>query len=94
MEIMMHHPVFFTATIRDWKMLLKPDKYKNIVLSQLKQLVDQDSIILYAYCIMNNHIHLIWQVKNRDKPSEIQKRFLEGTSKKIKEDLLVNHREV
>ena len=91
---MIHHPVFFTATIRDWKKLLKPEKYKIIVLSQLKQLVDQDSILLYAYCIMNNHIHLIWQVKNRDKPSEIQKRFLEGTSKKIKEDLLVNHMEV
>ena len=91
---MIHHPVFFTATIRDWKKLLKPEKYKIIVLSQLKKLVAQNSIILYAYCIMDNHIHLIWQVKNECKPSEIQKRFLEGTSKQIKEDLLVNHIEV
>lgn len=94
MDTMIHHPIFFTATIREWKKLLKPVKYKNIVLSHLKKLVAQDKIILYAYCIMDNHIHLIWQVKDENKPSEIQKRFLEGISKEIKQDLLVNHFEV
>lgn len=94
MEIIVHHPVFFTATIRQWKKLLKPDKYKNIVLSLLKQLVAKDKINLYAYCIMDNHIHLIWQVKGENKPAEIQKRFLELVSKEIKKDLIDNHVEV
>lgn len=94
MEILIHHPVFFTATIREWKKLLKPEKYKIIVLSQLKQLVTQNKIILYAYCIMDNHIHLIWQIKGENTPSEIQKRFLEVVSKEIKKDLMVNHIEV
>ena len=91
---MVHHPVFFTATIRDWKKLLKPVKYKNIVLNKLKQLVTEDQIILYAYCIMDNHIHLIWQIKGGNNPSEIQKRFLEIVSKEIKKDLQENHVEV
>ena len=32
---------------------------------------------------MNNHIHIIWQVKDID-TSEVQKQFLEGCSKHIK----------
>ena len=75
MEILVHHPVFLTATIREWKRLLKPDKYKDVVLSGLKHLVSQNKIILFAYCIMDNHIHIIWQIKGENKPSEIQKRF-------------------
>jgi putative transposase len=77
MENIIHHPVFFTATIRDWKNLLQPDKYKIIILNNLKELVTKNEIILYAYCVMKNHIHLIWQIKDEHLPSEIQKRFLE-----------------
>lgn len=94
MEVIVHHPLFFTATIRQWKKLLKPVKYKNIFLNQLKHLVIQSKIILYAYCIMDNHIHLIWQIQKENKPSEIKKRFLEFITKEIKKVLLVNHVEV
>ena len=30
MEKIIYYPVFFTATVRDWKKLLKPEKY-NII---------------------------------------------------------------
>jgi putative transposase len=94
MENLIHHPVFFTATIRNWKNLLKPDKYKIIMLNNLKEMVTEDKIILYAYCIMNNHIHLIWQIKDAHPPSEVQKQFLENTAKQIKKDLALHHVEV
>lgn len=91
MEKIIHHPVFFTATIKDWKTLLQPEKYKIIILKKLQYLVHEDKIILYAYCIMDNHIHLIWQVKGDHNPSEIQKYFLENTAKHIKKDLTLSH---
>lgn len=94
MEKIIYLPVFFTATIKGWKHLLKPDKYKTIILEKLKQLVDDNKIILYAYCIMSNHIHLIWQIKGEVDISEIQKEFLESTAKNIKRDLEMNHVEV
>jgi len=50
MEKIIYLPVFFTATIKEWKPLLQPDKYKNIILQKLKQLVDDHKIIIYAYC--------------------------------------------
>jgi REP element-mobilizing transposase RayT len=43
---------------------------------------------------MNNHIHLIWQVREEGKPSEVQKTLLENISKQIKNDLSVYHPEV
>ena len=50
MEKIIYLPVFFTATIKDWKPLLKPQKYKIIILQSLKQLVEDNKIILHAYC--------------------------------------------
>jgi REP element-mobilizing transposase RayT len=94
MENIIYYPVFFTATIKGWKNLLKPEKYKIIILKNLQHLVHENKIILFAYCIMNNHIHLIWQIKGEHKPSEIQKHFLENTSKQIKGDLQIYHPEV
>src|ERR1700751_509008 len=94
MEIINYHPVFFTATIKDWKNLLKPEKYKIIILKNLQKAVHENKVILYAYCIMNNHIHLIWQINGENNPSEIQKQFLEYVSKQIKKDLEIHHKEV
>lgn len=94
MESLFFYPVFFTTTIRGWKHLLKPDKYKNIVLNNLHELVVEKKIYLYAYCIMSNHIHLIWQVRGDRSPSEVQKSLLENISKQIKKDLSIYHLEV
>jgi putative transposase len=94
MEKMIHLPVFFTATIKGWKHLLKLEKYKIIILQNLKHLVEDNKIVVYAYCIMSNHIHIIWQIKGEVLSSEIQKSFLENTAKKIKSDLEIHHPEV
>jgi REP element-mobilizing transposase RayT len=40
---------------------------------------------------MNNHIHLIWQLKGDIQPGEVQRQFLEGCSKHIKSDLELFH---
>jgi REP element-mobilizing transposase RayT len=54
-------PQFFTATILEWKTLLQQDKYKEEIVKSLRFLVQQKRIKLYAFVIMNNHLHLIWQ---------------------------------
>jgi len=94
MEKIIYLPTFFTATIKNWKPLLKQDKYKVIILQKLKQLVEDNKIILYAYCIMHNHIHIIWHIKGEASISEVQKDFLESTAKKFKADLKIHHPKV
>ena len=57
------HISFFTATILYWKKLLKPDKYKQIIIESLKFLVAEKRVQVYGFVIMPNHIHLIWAHK-------------------------------
>jgi putative transposase len=52
MEKIINHPVFFTATIKEWKKLLKPEKYKQIILKQLHKLVENDKII--PLCLLHH----------------------------------------
>jgi len=84
-------PQFFTATILEWKRLLKPDKYKDILITSLKFLVENNRINIYAFVIMSNHLHLIWQMKNGIKTEEVQRDFLKYTAQQIKFDLQKHH---
>jgi hypothetical protein len=45
-NIITEYPQFFTATNLEWKKLLKPDKYKDIIIESLRFLVNEKRIIL------------------------------------------------
>ena len=94
MESPPYHPQYFTATILEWQHLLKPDKYKDIIIQSLKFLVKEKRIELNAIAIMNNHIHLIWQIQSGHKTENVQRDFLKYTSQTIIRDLELNHVEV
>ncbi|MGF2413088.1 REP-associated tyrosine transposase [Ferruginibacter sp.] len=86
-EYPIHYPQFFTATILDWKHLLLDDKHKNIIIDSLKFLVSEKRVILNAFVIMNNHIHLIWQPAFAFTPSDVQASFMKHTAKQLKGSL-------
>ena len=71
-----HWPQFFTATIKSWKHLFKDDSFKDIVICSLDYLTKNKFIDLYAFVIMSNHIHLIWQAFYGYTPSAIQTSFM------------------
>ena len=52
---------FWTATIHKWMHLLDSDLNKQLIVDYLKKLSDEGLITVYAFVIMPNHIHLIWQ---------------------------------
>jgi REP element-mobilizing transposase RayT len=79
-----YHPQFFTATILEWKPLLKDDSYKDIIIKSLQFLKNEGSIIIYAFVIMPNHIHLIWRIQDGYKQEKIQLRFLKFTAQQMK----------
>ncbi|MFN2458219.1 MAG: transposase [Chitinophagaceae bacterium] len=85
------YPVFFTATILEWKPLLKQDKYKDIIIDSLSYLVKDKRILLYAFVIMSNHLHVIWHVPDEHKQSDVQRDFLKFTAQMILKDLRRNH---
>jgi putative transposase len=46
--IIIESPQFFTATILEWKKLLKPEKYKDIIISSLQFLVENNRVRVNA----------------------------------------------
>ena len=76
----LYHPQYFTATILDWKHLLKPDKYKDIIIKSLQFLVREKRVELNAFVPiaigMSNHIHLIWQIQQGHKRENLQTKNL------------------
>ena len=86
------HPIqFFTATILEWKHLLKPDKYKDIIIESLRYLTAEKRIEVFSFIIMPNHIHLIWRIGENSKRENVQRDFLKFTSQQIIKDLEKNH---
>ncbi|WCT12425.1 transposase [Mucilaginibacter jinjuensis] len=83
-----YHPQFFTATILEWKPLLKDDALKDIIIKSLLYLKTEGSIKVYAFVIMPNHIHLIWQIQDGFKAENIKLRFLKFTAQQFKFRLL------
>lgn len=86
-----HYPQFFTATILEWKQLLKPVKYKELIASSLQFLVQDKRVIVYGFVFMSNHIHLLWQIQPGHKREDVQRDFLKYTAQKIKYDLEMHH---
>ncbi|WMJ72995.1 transposase [Cytophagaceae bacterium ABcell3] len=81
----------FTASVYKWKLLLKPDKYKQIIIDSLKYLSDNGQVKVYAFVIMPNHLHLLWKVAPLCKLEDVQRNFLKFTGQMIKFDLAKNH---
>jgi REP element-mobilizing transposase RayT len=85
---------FTTATVRDWKHLLRQDKYKRIITDSLDYLVREKSVYVYAFIIMPNHFHLIWQMIGDQTLSRTQLRMMKFVAQQIKFDLLDHHPKV
>ncbi len=80
--------IFFTATILNWQSLLLGNEYKEIVLKSLRFLVFEKRIKLYAFVIMPNHIHLLWQIQLGYDKAKVQQNFLKYTAQQFKFKLL------
>jgi len=84
-------PEFFTATNYEWKPLLSEDKYKDIIIDSIRFLVLEKRVSVFAFTLMINHIHLIWQMCADIDPKDVQRDFLKFTAQKIKADLKRNN---
>ncbi|MBN8586383.1 MAG: transposase [Ignavibacteria bacterium] len=84
---------FFTATILEWKHLLKNDEYKEIITHSMKFLVKDERVKIYAFVIMPNHIHLVWRIHEPHLLQNVQRDFLKFTAQKMKAKLVTENPE-
>ncbi len=93
-QIITDYPQFFTATNLEWKKLLTPDKDKDIIISSMRFLVKDKRVKIFSFVIMENHIHLIWQMLLDNDPEAVQRDFLKYIAQRIQKDLQRNHPDV
>jgi putative transposase len=74
---------FITVTCLEWKHVLQEDRFKDIIidsLSFLSRSKRSKRVTVYAFVIMSNHFHLIWQMLGDHKRDDAQRDFLKYTS--------------
>ena len=85
---------FWTATINQWKRLLKKDTYKQLITDSLQHLTDKGLIDVYAFVIMPNHIHLIWKMKALNGKESPHVSFLKFTAHEFKKKLKTENEDI
>ena len=74
---------FLTLTVEDWVDVFTRPAYRHILIDSLKYCQNEKGLIIYAWCLMSNHLHLIVASKEGHHLSEILRDFKKFTSKKI-----------
>lgn len=85
---------FWTDTIKDWKKLLIQDKYKELIVNQLKWLKDRNKILIYGFVIIPNHLHIIWEMLESNGKEMPHASFNKWTGSNFLKDLRTNHPKV
>lgn len=85
---------YWTSTVYHWKYLLKPDKYKQLIVKSLLNLYERGKIKIYGFIIMHNHLHLLWEMLEMNGKEMRHASFQKFTAQSIQKDLKVKHQEV
>jgi putative transposase len=74
---------YLTVTCLEWLPLLKDDCMKDIIIDSLSFLTKNNRVSVYAFVIMSNHFHLIWQILGNHRRDAVQRDFLKFTAQQI-----------
>lgn len=81
-----------TPTVVGWVDFFSREIYRQIVIESLKYCQKEKGLIIYAYVLMSNHLHLIVKAKNNNL-SDIIRDFKKFTTGKIIKEISENIRE-
>lgn len=62
-----------------------------MVIDSLKHMVNEKWLEVNVFCIMSNHLHIIWKINDGFERDAIQRNFLKFVSQTIQRDLSKNH---
>ena len=83
---------FLTLTIVGWADVFTRKVYRDIVVDSLKYCQKEKGLLIHAWCIMSNHLHLLASAANENL-SEIVRDFKKFTSRKILKEIMSNEHE-
>lgn len=74
---------FVTFTVVEWIDIFTRKEYKIEIVNSLNYCVKNKGLIIYAWCLMSNHLHLVCAAKEGCLISDIIRDFKKFTSKKL-----------
>jgi len=81
---------FLTMTVVNWIDVFTQPVYKHIILDALKYNQENKGLILYAWCLMSNHLHLIAEAEEKHHLSDFLRDFKKFISKAIVKEIEEN----
>jgi len=74
---------FITFAVVEWVDAFTRKDYADIVVESLRYCQQEKGLVIYAWCLMSNHMHLIVRAKEEYKLSNILRDFKKYTSSRI-----------
>ena len=74
---------FITCTVVGWVDVFSRRKYKDIIVESLEYCIANKGLVINAYVIMSNHIHLVGYTQDGYKLSDTLRDFKSHTSKAV-----------
>ena len=91
-----HNPkgVYFVSfAVVEWLDVFTRNEYKDILIDSLEFCQKNKGMELFAWCIMSNHVHIIFRSIEGQKPELLLGDFKRFTSNRIIKTIKENHRE-
>lgn len=78
---------FLTMTVINWIDIFTKPSHKHIIVDSLNHCIKEKGLIVYGWCLMTNHLHLIAAAEENLNLSDIIRDFKKFTSKAITEEI-------
>ena len=73
---------FISFAVVSWVDVSTRKEYKDIIIASLQYCQQEQGLVIYCWCIMSNHVHLIISAKENN-VSDVLGNFKKFTSKKL-----------
>ena len=77
---------YTTFTILGWRKILTDQKNIDVIVDAFTFITQQKKCIIYAFVIMPNHIHVVYQTLDPYTDGKVKHSFLSHTAKKLLEN--------
>lgn len=84
---------FVTFTVVEWVDVFTRELYRKIIIESLSHCIKNKGMILHAWCLMTNHVHLIFSAEIPGSHSSILRDLKKFTSKEIIQAIECNPKE-
>lgn len=74
---------FLTFTVTDWIDVFTRKEYRFEIVDSLNYCIQNKGLVVYTWCLMPNHLHLVCKAKESYRISDIIRDFKKFTSKSI-----------